>query len=144
MRWFKVPLSVTTRRDRVELPTGGEMQTFICIVALVVSVLGTSSASAQAPAHIGPGAVPCAKWLKEGLVNSRVSLIMNGWVLGYVSGASAIKQSAGEDAPDALRGVGADAILDWIDKCCSAHRSDELVQATVQLQAMLRQKAKER
>ena len=84
----------------------------------------------------------CANWLKERLVNSRMSLIMNGWVLGYVSGASAINN--GEDAPDALRGVGADAILDWIDKYCSAHRSDELVQATVQLHAMLRQKAKER
>ena len=25
--------------------------------------------------------MPCANWLKERLVNSRVSLIMNGWVL---------------------------------------------------------------
>ena len=118
------------------------MQTFIRVVALVVTLLATS-ASAQTP-HIGPGAVPCANWLKERLVNSRVSLIMNGWVLGYLSGASAIKQTTGEDAPDALRGVGEATIFDWIDKYCSAHRSDELVQATVQLQAMLRQKAKER
>jgi len=119
------------------------MQTFIRVVALVVTLLATS-ASAQTPTHIGPGAVPCANWLKERLVNSRVSLIMNGWVLGYLSGASAIKQTTGEDAPDVLRGVGEATIFDWIDKYCSAHRSDELVQATVQLQAMLRQKAKER
>ena len=120
------------------------MQTFIRVVALVVTLLATSSASAQTPTHIGPGAVSCANWLKERLVNSRMSLIMNGWVLGYLSGASAIKQTTGEDAPDALRGVGEATIFDWIDKYCSAHRSDELVQATVQLQAMLRQKAKER
>src|SRR5262245_4923239 len=120
------------------------MQPFIRGVALVVMLLAMSSVSAQTPTHIGPGAVSCANWLKERLVNSRMSLIMNGWVLGYLSGASAINPTTGEDAPDALRSVGADAILDWIDKYCSAHRSDELVQATVQLHAMLRQKAKER
>ena len=120
------------------------MQTFIHVVALGVTLLATSSASTQTPTHIGPGAVSCANWLKERLVNSRMSLIMNGWVLGYLSGASATKQATGEDAPDALRGVGADAILDWIDKYCSAHRSDELVQATVQIQTLLRQQAKER
>jgi hypothetical protein len=120
------------------------MQTFICVVALVVTLLATSSASAQTPTQIGPGAVSCANWLKERLVNSRMSLIMNGWVLGYLSGASVMKQATGEDAPDALRGVGEATIFDWIDKYCSAHRSDELVQATIQLQAMLRQKAKDR
>jgi hypothetical protein len=120
------------------------MQTFIRVVALVVTLLATLSASAQTPTHIGPGAVSCANWLKERLVNSRMSLIMSGWVLGYLSGASAIKQTTGEDAPDALRGVGTNAIFDWMDKYCSAHQSDELVQATVQLQAMLRQKVKER
>ena len=119
------------------------MQTFIRGVALVVTLLATSSASAQTPT-LGSGAVSCTNWLKERLVNSRMSLIMHGWVLGYLSGASVMKQTTGEDAPDALRGVGANSILDWIDKYCSAHRSDELVQATVQLQAMLRQKAKER
>jgi hypothetical protein len=120
------------------------MQTFIRVVALVVTLLATSSASAQTPTQIGPGAVSCANWLKERLVNSRMSVIMNGWVLGYLSGASVMKQATGEDAPDALRGVGEATIFDWIDKYCSAHRSDELVQATIQLQAMLRQKAKER
>jgi hypothetical protein len=120
------------------------MQTFIRVVALVVTLLATSSASAQTPTQIGPGAVSCANWLKERLVNSRMSLIMNGWVLGYLSGVSTIKQTTGEDAPDALWGVREATIFDWIDKYCSAHRSDELVQATVQLQATLRQKAKER
>jgi hypothetical protein len=119
------------------------MQTFIRVIALVVTLLARS-ASAQTPTHIGPGTVSCANWLKERLVNSRMSLIMKGWVLGYLSGASVMKQTAGENAPDILRGVGANEILDWIDKYCSAHRSDELVQATVQLQAVLRQKAKER
>jgi hypothetical protein len=120
------------------------MQTFVRVVTLVVTLLATSSALAQTPTHIGPGAVSCANWLKERLVNSRLSLIMNGWVLGYLSGASAVKQTTGEDAPDALRGVGEATIFDWIDKYCSTHRSDELVQATAQLQAMLRQKVKER
>jgi hypothetical protein len=119
------------------------MQTVIRVVALVVTLLATSSASTQTSTHVGPGAVSCANWLKERLVNSRMSLIMNGWVLGYLSGASA-KQTTGEDARDALRGVGADAIFDLMDKYCSAHQSDEIVQATAQLQAMLRQKAKER
>ena len=86
------------------------MQTFMRAVALVVTLLATSSALAQTPTHVGPGAVSCANWLKERLVNSRMSLIMNGWVLGYVSGASAIKQTTGEDAPNALRGVGASRI----------------------------------
>src|SRR5262245_30096699 len=120
------------------------MQTFIRGVALAVTLLATSSASAQTPTLIGPWAVSCTNWLKERLVNSRMSLIMHGWVLGYLSGAAAINKATGEDAPDALRGVGADAILDSIDKYCSAHRSDELVQATIQLQAMLRQKTRER
>jgi hypothetical protein len=58
------------------------MQTFICVIALVVTLLAMSSASAQTPTHIGPGSVSCANWLKERLVNSRMSLLMNGWVLG--------------------------------------------------------------
>src|SRR5262245_55485202 len=120
------------------------MQTFIRVVALVVTLLATLSASAQTPTHIGPGAVSCANWLKERLVNSRVSLIMNGWVLGYLSGASAIKQTTGEVDTDALRGVGEATIFDWIEKYCSGPRSDEFVQATVELQATLRQKTKER
>ena len=41
------------------------MQTFIRGVALVVTLLAKSSASAQTPTHIGPGAVSCANWLKE-------------------------------------------------------------------------------
>jgi hypothetical protein len=118
------------------------MQAFPCVVGLVAMLLATSSASAQTPTYIGPGAVPCANWLKERLVNTRMSLIMNGWVLGYLSGASV--PTTGEDAPDALRSVGADTILGLIDKYCSEHPSHELVHATVQVQAMLRQKAKER
>jgi hypothetical protein len=117
------------------------MQTFIRVVTLVVTLLATS---AQTPTHIGPGTVSCGNWLKERLVNSRMSLIMNGWVLGYVSGASVMKQTAGEDAPDVLRGVGADTILGLMDKYCSEHPSHELVHATVQIQALLRQQAKER
>jgi hypothetical protein len=118
------------------------MQTVIRVVALVVTLVATSSASTQTPTHIGPGAVSCANWLKERLVNSRMSLIMNGWVLGYLSGASVT--TTGEGAPDALRAVGADTILGLMDKYCSEHPSHELVHATVQIQALLRQQAKER
>ena len=118
------------------------MQTFTRVVGLVLTLLATSSASAQTPTYVGPGAVPCANWLKERLVNSRMSLIMHGWVLGYLSGASVTTTS--EDAPEALRAVGADTILGLMDKYCSEHPSHELVHATAQIQALLRQQAKER
>jgi hypothetical protein len=120
------------------------MQTFMRVVTLVITLLATSSAWAQTPTYLGPGAAPCSNWLKERLVNSRMSLIMHGWVLGYLSGGSVLKQPTGEDAPDSLRGVGEDAIFGWMDNYCSKHPSDELVHATVQLQVMLRQKAKAR
>jgi hypothetical protein len=119
------------------------MHTCIRIVALAIT-LAAPSASAQTPTYLGPGGASCGSWLTERQAKSPLSRIMDGWVLGYLSGSSITEQAMHKDTPDMLHGVDVAGVFAWMDKYCSEHPIDQLASATIQLWSTLRRKALER
>jgi hypothetical protein len=94
------------------------------MVIVISMVLLTNQASAK---YIhGPGAgTSCGKWLEERQKRGVGDVQLQGWVLGYLSGANVNQQGT-----DFLVAVDAAAISAWLDNYCRQHPLEMLWEAS--------------
>jgi hypothetical protein len=102
-------------------------------VALLAGMVTTAACAQSAPSWLGgAGATQCAKWLAER--ENKASVLasgLEGWVLGFVSGANAGYAAANDITGPAniLAGFSEADVLARVDFYCRAHTSDMLFAA---------------
>jgi hypothetical protein len=69
----------------------------------------------------------CATWTNDRKTDD--ALPLEGWILGFVSGANAYGETGGDIAP----GVTSEGLIGWVDQYCLAHPLDSVTQAGFKL-----------
>ena len=107
----------------------------------VFILLTLSAASPSRAANeytiLGAGSRPCGSWLRLRSQAAADSVVLQSWVLGYLTGinANVLTLSA-----DVTAGTAPEALFSWIDGYCAAHPLDSLARATGALLDSLRAK----
>ena len=95
-----------------------------CLLILMSLVfLMTTQVSATPKYFIGAGTVSCGAWLQARREHRATN--MQGWVLGFVSGANASRNS-----DDFLVDPDGPGLLAWIDNYCPQHPLENLFTAS--------------
>ena len=109
------------------------------IVRLAVFVCALSSAATVHAGNeyviFGAGSRPCGNWLQLRSQALPDSVILQSWVLGYVTSINANLLSVSQDVSG---GAAPDALYSWIDNYCASHPLDSVARATsARVDAML-------
>jgi len=97
------------------------------VIALLAAILAASQALAETQQDFvgGAGATRCDTWLKERAQNASIlSLGMEGWVLGFVSGVN-----IGSPVRGFITNVSEDDVYSRVDFYCREHPTEILFQA---------------
>lgn len=109
-------------------------------VALLIMNPHSSHLGAHQPSMVyGPGTQSCGSWTKAKERSNSEALVMQSWILGYVTGASAVMEAVAKlpIAPTDSAGV-----LGWTSKYCSDNPLDSLPRAAASLVVELRNRVK--
>ena len=100
----------------------------------VVLVLGATTGAAlarQKYTTYGHGTRSCGDWLSDRKKQDWEALVKEAWVTGFVSGV-------GYASSTALKQTDTEGLLSFIDRHCTDHPLDLLVEATTKLTTELR------
>jgi hypothetical protein len=94
---------------------------------LIVMSMALMTSQALAKYVLGPGGISCGAWLETRRSQGATEVFqVQGWVLGYVSGANAGRN----DDTDFLVEPDAEALFAWLDNYCRQHPLDKLTTAS--------------
>ena len=100
----------------------------IMIAALAAGIPVTVHAQNKQFQYYGfPGNDSCGSWTDHR--KNRDNQILEGWVLGFVTGANFFGQHDGRLG----EGLGATAMFAWVDQYCAANPLDSVLQASIKL-----------
>jgi hypothetical protein len=71
----------------------------------------------------------CGLWTRSRATNSDSSLLLQTWLVGYVSG----RNTFGAGNGDIARGASREGLFGWIDQYCAANPLDHFVTASFKL-----------
>ena len=95
-------------------------------VALTLLVASVAAAADDQYVILGAGGRPCGSWLELRSRAMPESIVLQSWVLGYVTSVNAnVLTGTG----DVSRGDSPDALFAWIDNYCAAHPLDSVARA---------------
>lgn len=98
------------------------MKPLMSQVILAVALIAGPT-EAQLPSAIGQGTASCGKWTVAR--GDRQAFGFEQWTLGFLSGAVIL----GPTGLDPLKGVNAQAVFTWMDKCCRIHPLEPIAAA---------------
>ncbi len=93
----------------------------------VLSILLCSPLQAQANPQVGgAGLASCGTWTADRL--EKTSLVVEQWVLGFLSGVGLAGQAKGIDP---LAGTDPEAVRAWIDNYCRSNPLKQIYEAAI-------------
>jgi hypothetical protein len=101
---------------------------------LIAAMLSTPAGAASQYVILGAGSRPCGDWLHLRAAAAPEGLVLQSWLLGYVTSVNANVLTTSRDVADVEK------LFAWVDDYCAAHPLDSIARAAAGLIDSLRAK----
>lgn len=99
------------------------------MIALLLALTAVTAPAGTAYYYGFPGNDSCADWTQNRTNPDRKQQVLEGWVLGFVTGYNVYGPGSGNVAP----GVTSTALIGWVDQHCVAYPLDSVLEASLKL-----------